>query len=166
MILSLLLLLAPYTDIHAKLDLPIPMCVPELFGVNGNRPLTYPEDHPLVFHFADEPVRLIVASSCRGERWICLYWNVQCDSECVWATGGRTARKDEVGEDAILFAAPLRCWGMTDQVTCRIAYWPSSLGDMDGDCETTPLDFQILVRAKNWNRLRVFADVQNEWSGL
>ena len=35
---------------------------------------------------------------------------------------------------------------------------------MDGDCETTPLDVRFLAAAKNWNRLRVFVEVQNEWS--
>lgn len=165
-ILALILAVGPWIDIHAELNLPIPICVPELVGVNGSRPLTYPEDHPLVFHFADEPVRLFVQSSCRADRWLCVTWRVQCDSDCVWAAGGRTVGKNETRvDDSMLFTAPLRCWSRVEQVVCRVEYHPSALGDMDGNCESDFADVQLLAVSRAWNRLRIFAYLQNEWGG-
>ena len=189
MTLSLLLLLAPFVDIRVELQLPIPMCVPEIVGVDG-RPLTFPENHPLVFHFADEPVRIVIASSCHAPRWICLGYQIFCNSACVYAAGspparqgeviftapdfcdsfcvftvgGRTARIDEIGEDEIVFTVPERCWSHVGQVTCRIEYRASSMADMTGDCRTTAWDARRLIEGEWRNRLEIWRYLQNEWS--
>ena len=161
-LLAMLLLPTPYVDLSVRIDLPIPICVPELIGMNGTMPLTFPLA-PLVIHEGDEPARIIIASTCRTPRWICLDWSVTCNSPCVTALGGRTATKSEIGEDAILLSVPEHCWMVVAEVVCRVEYHASAMGDLDANCLTTPNDVRILAGLKNRNRLEVFQHIQNEW---
>lgn len=192
MLLALLIAISPYVDLSVRLDLPIPVCEPTLVGVDG-KPLAYPPASPLVFNFGETPVRVVIASTCQYPRWICLNYQIFCDSDCVYAdvgrdapkdetdedrlpsaffcetfctfgAVGRTSRFDEVGEDAITFSVPKRCWSQVKQVTCRIEYHASSMADITGDCRTTAWDARRLIESKARNRLRIWAYLQNEWS--
>lgn len=192
MLIALLASIAPYVDLSVRIDLPIPVCEPTLVGVDG-KALPYPEGNPLVFHFADKPVRIVIASTCQQPRWICLDYQIFCDSACVYAevgrdapkdetnedsfpsaffcqtfctfgSVGRTSRFDELGEDEIVFSIPKRCWSQVKQVTCRIEYHASSMADMTGDCKTTAWDARRLIEGEWRNRLEIWALLQNEWS--
>ncbi len=153
--------------ITVDLQLPIPECEPELL-VWGET--SWPTDKTIIIRKADYPGGVVIPteSSCRLSRWLCVTWKVACDKKWINIWGIRhTAPKDSTYEETrrhfIFIEAGSYYWFETDPIHCTIESHPTALGDLDGDCWTTPADVAILAKLKAWNRLKVFQAIQNEW---
>lgn len=162
--IALLLVLGQTLDVPIEVRLPIPVCAPEVVGVNGMPP-TSPEWSPLVLYRPGESVRFVVASTCHYPRWICLNYTVDCTANCVQYFGPyRTPGKEEWPIDISgVLVASADCWEAAGPYRCFITYYATSLGDMNGDCKTDSVDVRLIGQSQAWNRLQIFALIQNDW---
>lgn len=164
MTLSLLLLLAPFVDIRAELNLPIPMCEPVLLI-----------DPPVTTFTFWEPTAeewFYVRSSCSTVRPV--RWEIKCDNSCldVFPTQGitpyaMTQKFDDYSlttrwDSRSIHIRPTDLCAVGFQlVKCQVTWTPCPQADMDRSCYLDRADIAALSASPARNRLEVFAHLQN-----
>lgn len=175
MILFLALLFAQTVNVPVTARMPLELCEPTLTVTHHSA--TRPRVEALTFWNSHDAVPVWVESSCRRA----IRWELRCASVGIevspssgitpvrtwWCPDNTDPRNcGWIGSPTLVSFRPTRNYfshdGSVTPVTCVFEWTACPQADLDGDCVADAHDAKWLAESEAWNRLEVWAWLQNE----